>query len=87
MAILVRTNRVPCDPQILLHQAQDDSVPLGASEAGVVLRFSLVELSRRRAVLLRGGPRRKGRVESHVHLPLLSLHFGATHRYHCCAKN
>ena len=27
---------------------------------GVVLRFSLVDLSRRRAVLLRGGPRRKG---------------------------
>ena len=72
---------------ILLHQAQDDSVPLGASEAGVVLRFSLVELSRRRAVLLRGGPRRKGRVESHVHLPLLPLHLGATHRYHGCAKN
>ena len=61
--------------------------PSKTSEAVVVLRFSLVELSRRRAVLLRGGPRRKGRVESHVHLPLLSLHFGATHRYHSCAKN
>ena len=29
-------------------------------EVGVVLRFSLVDLSRRRAVLLRGGPRQKG---------------------------
>ena len=33
---------------------------LGDLEVGVVLRFSLVDLSRRRVVLLRGGPRRKG---------------------------
>ena len=60
--------------------------PSKTSEAVIVLRFSLVELSRRRAVLLRGGPRRKGRVESHVHLPLLSLHFGATRRYLGCVE-
>ena len=34
--------------------------PSETIEVGVVLRFSLVDLSRRRAVLLRGGPRRKG---------------------------
>ena len=34
--------------------------PSKTIEDGVVLRFSLVDLSRRRAVLLRGGPRRKG---------------------------
>ena len=34
--------------------------PSETIEVGVVLRFSLVDLSHRRAVLLRGGPRRKG---------------------------
>ena len=34
--------------------------PSKTIEDGVVLRFFLVDLSRRRAVLLRGGPRRKG---------------------------
>ena len=34
--------------------------PLKTIEDGVVLRFLLVDLSRRRAVLLRGGPRWKG---------------------------
>ena len=34
--------------------------PSETIEVGVVLCFSLVDLSRRRAVLLRGGPRRKG---------------------------
>ena len=34
--------------------------PSKTIEDGVVLRFSLVDLSRRRVVLLRGGPRRKG---------------------------
>ena len=34
--------------------------PSETIEDGVVLRFSLVDLTRRRAVLLRGGPRRKG---------------------------
>ena len=34
--------------------------PSETIEVGIVLRFSLVDLSRRRAVLLRGGPRRKG---------------------------
>ena len=34
--------------------------PSKTIEDGVFLRFFLVDLSRRRAVLLRGGPRRKG---------------------------
>ena len=34
--------------------------PSKTIEVGVALFFSLVDLSRRRAVLLRGGPRRKG---------------------------
>ena len=34
--------------------------PSETIEVGVVLRFSLVDLSRRRAVLLRGGPHQKG---------------------------
>ena len=34
--------------------------PSKTIEDGVVLRFFLVDLSHRRAVLLRGGPRRKG---------------------------
>ena len=35
-------------------------MPLETIEDGVVLHFFLVDLSRRRAVLLRGGPRQKG---------------------------
>lgn len=35
-------------------------MPLETIEDGVVLHFFLVDLSCRRAVLLRGGPRRKG---------------------------
>ena len=38
--------------------------PSETIEVSVVLRFSLVDLSRRRAVLLRGGPLRKVQVES-----------------------
>ena len=34
--------------------------PSKTIEDGVFLRFFLVDLSRRKAVLLRGGPRRKG---------------------------
>ena len=54
---------------------------------GVVLRFSLVDLSHRRAVLLRGGPRRKGlgEINTYTCLPYPRF-FGAAFRYLGCAE-
>ena len=53
--------------------------PSETIEVGVVLRFSLVDLSRRRAVLLRAGPRWKGSGGINTHMfPSLSPPFPYT---------